>query len=202
MPIQLNNKNGTQIYHREGGNTSKFSIFGSDHPTGISYGYVEVADVPRNNYGFYTRNDDRPERYYKEGIVQLKTQTEAPVWTLAEIDQNLIQQKNTQQTEQKPVIEKENGHTKDHSKKFVWPYGGDSVYLTGTFDNWQTSIPMTPVNDADINGRVFEVTVDNLDLSKDNTYKFVVDGKWCYDVKKDFVVDASGNVNNIIYAEV
>lgn len=201
MPILLNNKNGTQLYHREAGNTSKFSIFGSDHPTSTSYGYVTVADIPRNNYGFFTRNDDRPESYYKEGIVQLKTKTRAPVWTLAEIDQDLIQQKNTQQTKQKPVIEK-NGTKKNNSKKFVWPYGGNNVYLTGTFDNWQTSIAMTPVNEADSNNRVFEATVDNIDLSKDNAYKFVVDGQWCYDVKKDFVVDASGNVNNIIYAEV
>lgn len=49
---------------------------------------------------------------------------------------------------------------------------------------------MTPVNEADSNNRVFEATVDNIDLSKDNAYKFVVDGQWCYDVKKDFVVDA------------
>lgn len=51
---------------------------------------------------------------------------------------------------------------------------------------------MTPVN---TNENVFEVTVDNLDLSRDNTYKFIVDGEWCYDVKKDFTVDACKYLN-------
>jgi len=42
---------------------------------------------------------------------------------------------------------------------------------------------MTPVNG------VFEANVDNLDRSVDIEYKFIVDGKWCFDMKMDNVKD-------------
>ncbi|KAG2233490.1 hypothetical protein INT48_003196 [Thamnidium elegans] len=87
------------------------------------------------------------------------------------------------------------------SKKFVWPYGGTDVKLTGIFDNWQASIQMTPVNISNLNDNIFQVIVKGLDLSKDIQFKFVVDGEWCYDMRRPHVTEASGNINNIIYAE-
>lgn len=45
------------------------------------------------------------------------------------------------------------------------------------------SIEMTPVNG------VFEANVDNLDRSVDIEYKFIVDGKWCFDMKMDNIKD-------------
>lgn len=47
---------------------------------------------------------------------------------------------------------------------------------------------MIPVNTTE---EGFEVTVDNLDLTKNILYKFIVDGEWCYDVKKDYIIDES-----------
>ncbi|GAA5814688.1 hypothetical protein MFLAVUS_008187 [Mucor flavus] len=76
------------------------------------------------------------------------------------------------------------------SKKFVWPFGGTDVKLTGTFDNWQASIQMTPVNISNLNDNIFHVIVKGLDLSKDIQYKFVVDGEWCYDMRRPHVTEA------------
>jgi hypothetical protein len=42
---------------------------------------------------------------------------------------------------------------------------------------------MTPVNS------VFEANVDSLDPTVDIEYKFIVDGKWCYDMKMNYVKD-------------
>lgn len=42
---------------------------------------------------------------------------------------------------------------------------------------------MTPVNN------VFEANVDSLDRTVSIQYKFIVDGKWCYDMKMDYVKD-------------
>lgn len=73
---------------------------------------------------------------------------------------------------------------------FVWPYEGTAVAVAGSFDNWTAQAPMTR-NTRDgvwelrrrLPAAVFQ-------------YKFVVDGKWCYDVKKPQATDDQGNINN------
>lgn len=82
--------------------------------------------------------------------------------------------------------------------------------MTGTFDNWQgisglktkicetneinviflASIQMTPVSTTNIHNNLFYVTIAGLDFSKDIQYKFVVDGEWCYDMKRDHITEA------------
>jgi hypothetical protein len=49
---------------------------------------------------------------------------------------------------------------------------------------------MAPVNSSNIYDNVFKAKIDNLDLSRDIKYKFIVDGTWCFDIKKDHVKDA------------
>lgn len=80
MPIQLSNRNGTQIYHREDKNTFRFSIFGSNNV--MDYGYVNIEDTARNNKGLYTEPTIEPE-HIQDGIIQLNNKAPAPVWTLA-----------------------------------------------------------------------------------------------------------------------
>lgn len=48
---------------------------------------------------------------------------------------------------------------------------------------------MTPVNISNLNNNIFHVIVKGLDLSKDIPYKFVVDGNWCYDMRRAHVTE-------------
>ncbi|KAF9378874.1 hypothetical protein CPC16_011078 [Podila verticillata] len=81
------------------------------------------------------------------------------------------------------------------SHKFVWNHGGQSVKVTGTFDNWQASV------DLQRNVDTFEATV-GLDRTKVIHFKFVVDGQWlcASDLETEF--DHSGNQNHVLYALV
>ncbi|KAF9292393.1 hypothetical protein BGZ74_000242 [Mortierella antarctica] len=81
------------------------------------------------------------------------------------------------------------------SHKFVWNHSGQSVKVTGTFDNWKASVDLKKNDDA------FEATVD-LDRSKVIHFKFVVDGQWlcASDLVTEF--DHSGNQNHVLHALV
>ncbi|KAG0016445.1 hypothetical protein BGZ81_011198 [Podila clonocystis] len=77
--------------------------------------------------------------------------------------------------------------------KFVWNHGGQSVKVTGTFDDWQASVDLKKSDDA------FEVIV-GLNRTKLIHFKFVVDGQWlcASDLVTEF--DHSGNQNHVLYA--
>ncbi|KAG0027384.1 hypothetical protein BGZ82_009021 [Podila clonocystis] len=81
------------------------------------------------------------------------------------------------------------------SHKFVWNHGGQSVKVTGTFDNWQASVDLKKSDDA------FEAIV-GLNRTKLIHFKFVVDGQWlcASDLVTEF--DHSGNQNHVLYALV
>lgn len=64
------------------------------------------------------------------------------------------------------------------------------VQLTGSFNDWKESIEM-----KEFDG-IWKVVV-GLEKGK-YTYKFIVDGEWCYDIRKENVKDEAGNVNNLI----
>ncbi|KAL0577184.1 hypothetical protein ABG067_008857, partial [Albugo candida] len=51
----------------------------------MNYGYVSIEDTARNNQGLYTKHSIEPE-YFQKGITQLNSKTPAPVWTLAQFD--------------------------------------------------------------------------------------------------------------------
>ncbi|ORX48524.1 hypothetical protein DM01DRAFT_1116726 [Hesseltinella vesiculosa] len=75
----------------------------------------------------------------------------------------------------------------------TWEHGGEKVYLTGTFDNWQRTIEMTKLE----NGTFFH-ELSSVVLPVE--YKFVVDGNWQYDVNQPIKSDNEGNVNNWVHA--
>ncbi|KAG0335179.1 hypothetical protein BG000_007733 [Podila horticola] len=81
------------------------------------------------------------------------------------------------------------------SYKFVWNHGGQSVKVTGTFNNWEAPVDLNKNDDA------FEAIVD-LDRTKMTHFKFVVDGQWlcASDLATEF--DHSGNQNHVLYALV
>lgn len=81
-------------------------------------------------------------------------------------------------------------------REIVWRYGGNEVFLTGSFDNWTKSVLMK--KDAD--NENFVATIP-LNPHKSHTFKFVVDGVWRCSLDFQTTHDDSGNVNNILNAE-
>lgn len=56
---------------------------------------------------------------------------------------------------------------------FTWGYGGQSVYVTGAWDDWRVKVALSPVS-----GREFSAVLA-LPLGY-HQYKFIVDGNWKY----------------------
>jgi len=74
---------------------------------------------------------------------------------------------------------------------FVWPHGGKSVSLASNFNHWKPHALVKQGN--------YFFTV--LDLPNGTyQYKYVVDGRWVYDISQLHEDDGSGNWNN--YVEV
>lgn len=80
--------------------------------------------------------------------------------------------------------------------EFIWKYGGQKVFLTGSFDQWRSSVAMVHDQADD----VFRATV-NLDPASTWYYKFVVDGVWRCSLDFATETDVHGNVNNVLYPE-
>ncbi|KAL0393231.1 UNVERIFIED_CONTAM: Sucrose nonfermenting 4-like protein [Sesamum radiatum] len=76
--------------------------------------------------------------------------------------------------------------------RFVWPYGGRIVYISGSFTGW-TQWPMTPVEGCPT---VFQ-TICSLPPGY-HQYKFVVDGEWRHDEHRPFISSNIGTVNTIL----
>jgi len=74
---------------------------------------------------------------------------------------------------------------------FVWPHGGQFVSLSSTFNHWN---PQPLVKQGNYFFGVFDIP-DGV-----YQYKYVVDGRWVYDIGQPHVDDGSGNWNN--YVEV
>lgn len=79
--------------------------------------------------------------------------------------------------------------------RFVWPYGGESVFLCGSFTGWSGHYPMTPVEGCPT---VFQ-TICSLPPGY-HQYKFVVDGKWRHDEHQPFENGNYGTVNTVFLA--
>ncbi|XP_068317898.1 sucrose nonfermenting 4-like protein isoform X1 [Pyrus communis] len=78
---------------------------------------------------------------------------------------------------------------------FVWPYGGRSVFLSGSFTRWLEHIPMAPMEG---HPTVFQV-VWNLTPGY-HQYKFFVDGQWRHNEHQPSVNANGGTVNTIFLA--
>ncbi|XP_060762143.1 5'-AMP-activated protein kinase subunit beta-2 [Neoarius graeffei] len=71
-----------------------------------------------------------------------------------------------------------------------WAGGGKDVYISGSFDNWSTKIPLNKSHND---------FVAILDLPEgEHQYKFFVDGQWLHDPSKPVVTSQMGTINNLI----
>lgn len=73
---------------------------------------------------------------------------------------------------------------------FRWDGGGNEVYVCGTFNNWETKIPMTN-SQGDFTAIV--------DLPEgEHEYKFYVDGEWLHNPDEPASNNGLGSYNNIV----
>ncbi|GAB4835821.1 AMP-activated serine/threonine-protein kinase regulatory subunit [Ancistrocladus abbreviatus] len=79
--------------------------------------------------------------------------------------------------------------------RFVWPYGGHRVFVSGSFTGWREHIPMSPMEGCPT---VFQV-ICNLTPGY-HQYKFNVDGDWRHDEHQPFVSGGYGIVNTVFLA--
>ncbi|KAL8105304.1 hypothetical protein AgCh_029191 [Apium graveolens] len=77
--------------------------------------------------------------------------------------------------------------------RFVWPYGGRSVYLSGSFTGWTEHFQMSPVEGCPT---VFQ-TICSLPPGF-HQYKFIVDGEWRHDERQPCVNGNFGTVNSVM----
>jgi len=73
---------------------------------------------------------------------------------------------------------------------FRWDHGGREVFITGTFNNWETQIPMHR------SGNDFTY-IHNLRKGK-HAFKFIVDEEWRFAPDQPTVADIEGRINNFI----
>ncbi|QCD79963.1 sucrose nonfermenting 4-like protein [Vigna unguiculata] len=79
--------------------------------------------------------------------------------------------------------------------RFVWPYGGRSVYLSGSFTRWSELLQMSPVEGCPT---VFQV-IHSLAPGY-HQYKFYVDGEWRHDEHQPCLSGEYGIVNTVLLA--
>ncbi|XP_062213075.1 sucrose nonfermenting 4-like protein [Phragmites australis] len=76
--------------------------------------------------------------------------------------------------------------------RFVWPYGGKRVFLSGSFTRWSEHLPMSPVEGCPT---VFQAICS---LSPGvYQYKFFVDGEWRHDERQPTITGDYGVVNTL-----
>jgi len=96
------------------------------------------------------------------------------------------------QFEQKEKIECSQPNSNIVSTNFEWREGGEVVYLTGSFVNWEQKFLLR----KNLVDHKFEVC---LELPKGRyEYKFVVDEVWKFSKLHPTIKDQRGNINNVI----
>lgn len=73
---------------------------------------------------------------------------------------------------------------------FRWEYGGKEVYISGTFNDWKTKIPMTYC------GGEFTAIIEL--VSGEHEFKYLVDGHWIHDPSQKTSNDTFGGCNNVM----
>ncbi|XP_059648521.1 sucrose nonfermenting 4-like protein [Cornus florida] len=79
--------------------------------------------------------------------------------------------------------------------RFVWPYGGRRVFVSGTFNRWSEPIAMSPMEGCPT---VFQV-IYSLTPGY-HQFKFLVDGEWRHDEHQPVATGSYGVVNTIFLA--
>ncbi|EEF45509.1 AMP-activated protein kinase, gamma regulatory subunit, putative [Ricinus communis] len=78
--------------------------------------------------------------------------------------------------------------------RFVWPHGGRSVFLSGSFDRWTRLVPMSPMEGCPT---VFQAICSI--TPGYHQYKFLVDGEWRHDERQPCSTSEYGVVNTILF---
>ncbi|MEE6515814.1 hypothetical protein FKM82_024887 [Ascaphus truei] len=74
-----------------------------------------------------------------------------------------------------------------------WSEGGRDVFISGSFNNWSTKIPLIKSHND---------FVAILDLPEgEHQYKFFVDGQWVHDPSEPVVTSQLGTINNLIHVK-
>lgn len=74
-----------------------------------------------------------------------------------------------------------------------WGEGGKEVFISGSFNNWHTKIPLIKSHND---------FVAILDLPEgEHQYKFFVDGQWVHDPAEPVVTSQLGTINNLIHVK-
>ncbi|XP_064388782.1 5'-AMP-activated protein kinase subunit beta-2-like [Halichondria panicea] len=73
---------------------------------------------------------------------------------------------------------------------FRWDNGGEEVYLCGSFNNWETKIPLNH-SQGDLTA-IVELPLGHYE------YKFVADGQWVHDPNEISVDNGLGSRNNVV----
>ncbi|GJJ74989.1 hypothetical protein EMPS_07347 [Entomortierella parvispora] len=95
-----------------------------------------------------------------------------------------------------PIEDSQNGRKAGViSQKFHWKHGGETVKVTGTFDNWQETVYLKKVPGT---RDEFAAIVD-LDRTAYIQFKFVVDGVWRCSTEFATEYDYSGHLNNVLH---
>ncbi|XP_020240983.1 sucrose nonfermenting 4-like protein [Asparagus officinalis] len=77
--------------------------------------------------------------------------------------------------------------------RFVWPYGGRRVFVSGTFTRWSEPVLMSPVEGCP---NVFQAICGV--TPGFHQYKFYVDGEWRHDERQPHVTGNYGIVNTLL----
>ncbi|XP_044486834.1 sucrose nonfermenting 4-like protein isoform X2 [Mangifera indica] len=77
--------------------------------------------------------------------------------------------------------------------RFVWPYGGRTVYLSGSFNRWSELLPMSPVEGCPT---VFQIVWSV--PPGFHQFKFCVDGEWRHDDHQSYASSEYGIVNTVL----
>ena len=80
--------------------------------------------------------------------------------------------------------------------RFIWRYGGNQVFLCGSFTRWVDTVPMQTVEGSP---GLYSCVV-SLPPGY-HQYKFIVDGEWRHDEAQACLPDPMGNVNNWIFVK-
>ncbi|KAI9303757.1 immunoglobulin E-set [Cunninghamella echinulata] len=112
-------------------------------------------------------------------------------------NENQIEKEKEKEKESQPLLENNASETKTKTTdgiRVYWKYGGNQVYLTGSFDQWKKTIQMVKQENGEFLG-----IIPSSSPGKPIYYKFIVDDVWRNDNDQPTEKDSDGNINNVIY---
>ncbi|CAO3626684.1 unnamed protein product [Cunninghamella echinulata] len=107
------------------------------------------------------------------------------------------EKENENENENQSLLENNVSETKTKTAdgiKIYWKYGGNQVYLTGSFDQWKITNQMVKQENGEFLG-----IIPSSSPGTPIYYKFIVDGIWKNDNDQPTEKDSDGNINNVIY---